>query len=69
MNEDQLQQAIEAIIEDPSNIGIFDKNGNDDKYTLKTEIIEPENNNVQVRRSTRIKTANPTIRLGSPITY
>ena len=69
MNEDQLQQAIEAIIEDPSNISIFDKNGNDDKYTLKTEIKEPENNNVQVRRSTRIKTANPTIRLGSPITF
>ena len=58
MNEEQLQQAMETIAEDPSNVTIIDNNGNDDNYNIKTEKIEPENNNnVQVRRSTLIKTS------------
>ena len=69
MNEDQLQQATETINEDPNNITFVDNNGNDGNYNIKTESVEPENNNVQVRRSTRIKTANPIIRLVNPITY
>ena len=70
MNEEQLQQARETIDEDPRNVIIIDNNGNDDNYNLKTEIIESENNtNVQVRRSTRIKTTNPIIRLGNPMTH
>ena len=70
MNEEQPQQAMETIAEDPSNVTIIDNNGNDDNYNIKTEIIELENNNnVQVRRSTRIKTTNPIIRLGNPITH
>ena len=68
MNEDQLQQAIKTINEEPNNITIVDNNGNDGNYNIETEIAEPENNNVQVRRSTRIKTSNPIIRLGNPIT-
>ena len=70
MNEEQLQQAKETIAEHPRNVTIIDNNGNDDNYNIKTEIIEPENNNnVQVRRSTRIKTTNPIIRLGNPKTH
>ena len=63
LNEKQLQQAMETIAEDPSNVTIIDNNVNDDNYNIKTEIIYPENNkNVQIRRSTRIKTTNPIIR-------
>ena len=70
MNEEQLQQATETIAEDPSNVTIIDNNGNDDNFKMKTEIIEPQNNNnVQVRRSAHIKTTNPIIRLGNPITH
>ena len=71
MNEEQLQQARETIAENPRNVTMIDNNGNDDdNYNIKTEIIEPENtNNVQVRRSTRIKTTNPINRLGNPITH
>ena len=70
MNEEQLLQARETIAENPRRVTIIDNNGNDDNYNIKTEIIEPENNNnVQVRRSNRIKTTNPTIRLGNPITH
>ena len=69
MNEEQLQQAMEAITENSNNVTIIDNNGNDDNYNIITEIIEPENTNVQVRRSTRIKTANPLIRLRNPIRH
>ena len=70
MNEEQLQQAMEPKAENPRNVTIIDNNGNDDNYNIKTELLEPENkNNVQVRRSTRIKTTNPIIRLGNPITH
>ena len=67
--EEQLQQATETIAKDPTNVTIIDNNGNDYNYIIKTEILEPENNNVHVRRSTRIKTANPILRLGNPITH
>ena len=70
MNEEQLQQAMETIAEDPSNVTIIDNNRNDNNYNIKTKKIEPENNNnVQVRRSTLIKTTNPRISLGNPITH
>ena len=76
LNKTKLQltihtkQARETIVENPRNVTIIDNNGNDDNYNIKTEIIEPgNNNNVQVRRSTRIKTTNPIIRLGNPITH
>ena len=70
MNEEQQQQAMETIAENPRNVTIIDNNDNDDNYNIKTEKIEPENNNnVQDRRSTRIKTTNPIIRLGNPITH
>ena len=65
-----MKQAMETIAEDPRNVTIIDNNGNDDYYNIKTEIIEPENIiNVQARRSTRIKTTNPIIRLRNPITH
>ena len=68
MNEDQQQQAIETINEDPNNITIVDNKGNDGIYNIKREIVEPKNIEVQVQRSTRIKSANPIFRLGNPIT-
>ena len=68
MNEKQLQQARETKAENPRNVTIIDNNGNDDNYNIKTEIIEPENNN-NVQISSRIKTTNPIIRLGNPITH
>ena len=74
MNVEQLQQAMETIDENPDNITIVDNNGNNENYNIKTEIIEPinnnkNNNNVQVRRSNRIKNTNPITRLGNPITF
>ena len=48
MNEKLLQQAMETKTEDPNNVTIIDNNDKDDNYNRKTEIIEPENNNVQV---------------------
>ena len=65
---------METINENPENLTIVDNNGNDDNYNIKTEIIEPlhnnnNKNNIQVRRSTRIKNTNPIIRLGNPITF
>ena len=65
---------METINGNPENLTIVDNNGNDDNYNIKTEIIEPlhnnnNKNNIQVRRSTRIKNTNPIIRLGNPITF
>ena len=70
MNENQLQQAIETINEDPKQITIIDNNGNKDNNNIKSEIKGPENkSNPQVRRSTRIKTTSPIIRLRNSITH
>ena len=54
-NKDQLQQAMETMNEDPNNVTIIDNNGNDDNYNIKTEIIEPENNNVQIEDQPLLK--------------
>ena len=68
MTEEQLEQALETIAEDPNNTTIFDNNGNN-YDNIKTEQIENENSERQTRRSTRIKSTNPITRLGNPVTH
>ena len=80
MIEEQLEQAMEAIAEDPTTITIVDNNGNENQNQnnqnqIKTEItelpdtIETNNTNIQTRKSSRIRTNNPIIRYGNPVTF
>ena len=66
MTEEQLKQALE-ITSDPNNTTIAENNGN--KHSKKTELTENENNEQPLRRSTRLRSPNPTVRLGNPITH
>ena len=78
MSEEQLEQAMEAIAENPTTITIVDNNGNENQNNqnqIKTEItelpdaIETNNTNIQTRKSSRKKTNNPIIRYGNPVTF
>ena len=75
MNEEQLEQAMEAIAENPTTITIVDNNGNENQNQIKSEIIEipdtieTNNTNIQTRKSSRLRTNNPIIRYGNPITF
>ena len=80
MSGEQLEQAMEAIAEDPTTITIVDNNGNENQNQnnqnqRKTEItelpdtIETNNTNIQTRKSSRIRTNNPIIRYGNPVTF
>ena len=71
---------MEAIAEDPTTITIVDNNGNENQNQnnqnqIKTEItelpdtIETNNANIQTRKSSRIRTNNPIIRYGNPVTF
>ena len=55
--------------EDPNVITVVDQNGNTD--AIKSENIEPnENQNEQnIRKSTRLNSTNPINRYGNPITF
>ena len=68
MTEEQLEQALETIISDPNKTTIVDKNGNNHN-NIETELTEYENNEQSIRRFTRIRSANPLVRLGKPITH
>ena len=65
MKEQQLEQAIETIKEDPTTVTLIDKNGNENQ--IKTEITEipnpneTNNKNNQFRRSSRIRPRNPIV--------
>ena len=73
MNEQQLEQALETITENPVTTTIVDNTGNENQ--IKTEIneipntIELDNNNQQIRRSSRLRSNNPRIRFGNPLTH
>ena len=67
--EEQVQQAIETIHDDPNKKTIIDKNGNEHHDNIKREILEQVNNNLQVRKSTKIRATNPKTRLGNPVTH
>ena len=56
--------------DDPNMITVVDQNGNNNNL-IKTENIEQtENQNEQnIRKSTRIRSGNPIIRYGNPITF
>ena len=80
MSEEQLEQAMDAIVEDPTTITIVDKNGNENQNQnnqnrIKTEIteipdtIEMNNTNIQTRKSSRIRANNLIIRYGNPVTF
>ena len=74
MNEQQLEQALETNNENPTTTTIIDNNGNE-SY-IKTEINEfpntseiNSNNNQPIRRSSRLRTNNPIVRFGNPLTH
>ena len=67
MTEEQLEQALETIAEDANNTTIIDNNGNNHS-NMKTKQTEIENKERQTRISTRIKSTNPLLRLGNPVT-
>ena len=80
MSEEKLEQAMEAIAEDPTTITIVDNNGNENQNQnnqnqIKTEIteipdtIERNNTIIQTRKSSRIRANNPIIRYGNPVTF
>ena len=72
MTKQQLEQAIETIIEHPTTITIVDNNGNQ----KKTEIVGIPNKNDannndknQIERSSRIRSNSPIVRFGNPLTH
>ena len=74
MNEQQLEQALETINENPTTTTIIDNNGNENY--IKTEINEitntserSSNNNQPIRRSSRLRANNPIVRFGNPLTH
>ena len=80
MSEEQLEQAMEAIAEDPTTITVVDNSGNENQNQnnqnqIKTEIteipdtIEMNNTNIQTRKSSRKTGGNPIIRYGNPVTF
>ena len=71
MSEEQLEQAMEAITEDPTTNTIVDNNGNENQNQNNQEpnTIETNNTNIQTRKSSRIRANNPIIRYGNPVTF
>ena len=73
LNERQLEQARQTIGEKADNITIVDTNGNTNNNNIKHEIIDDENtieiNTENIRRSSRLKSNNPIIRYGNPVTH
>ena len=73
MNEQQLEQAIETITENPTTTTIVDNTGIENQ--MKTEVNEIPNTNEldknyqQIRRSSRLRPNNPLIRFGNPLTH
>ena len=74
MTEEQLEQAMQTINENPTTTTIVDNTGNQ-KINTETNIIENEipditenDNQTQIRRSSRIRSNNPIIRFGNQIT-
>ena len=76
MTEEQLEQAMQTINENPTTTTIVDNTGNQNKIKTETNIIENEipditenDNQIQIRRSSRKRSNNPIIRFGNPITH
>ena len=71
MNEQQLEQAIETINEDPTTVTIINNHGNENQ--IKTELTEIPNSNEtsinnQTRISSKIRSKNPEISFANPLT-
>ena len=75
MTEEQLEQAMQTINENPTTTKIVDNTGNQNKIKTETNIIQneipdiTENDNQTQIRSSRIRSNNPIIRFGNPITH
>ena len=73
MNEQQLEQALETITENPATTTIVDRTGNENQ--IKTEIneipntTELDNKRQQIRRNSRLRSNNPIKGLGNRLTY
>ena len=73
MTKQQLEQAIETISEDPSTITIVNNKGNENE--IKTEVVETSNtnetntNNNHIRRSSKLRSNNPIVSFGNPLTH
>ena len=74
MTPQQLAEARHTIVEKPNIIRVVDRNGNTD--SIKTEQIDNLNNNeinnqphTNTRKSSRLRSTNPTNRYESPITF
>ena len=73
MTEEQLEKAGETAEENQDTITVVERNGN----TESKKIEQTENININtnyenqpaIRKSTRIKTTNPILRYGNPITH
>ena len=66
--EEELEHALEGNTNDPNNTTIVGKSGNDHN-NINTKLIEKENTDPQIRRSTRITSANPKVRSGKLVTH
>ena len=80
INNQQLEQAIEARTENLTAINIVDNNGNENQNQnnqnlIKTEFTkipntnEATNNGLPIRKSSKIRSNNPIERFGNPITH
>ena len=73
MNEQQLEQAIETITENPTTTTIVDITGNENQ--IKTETTETpntnesDNNNQQIIGFSTLRSNNPILRFGNPLTH
>ena len=73
MTKQQLEQAIETISEDPSTITIVNNKGNENE--IKTEVVKTSNtnetntNNNHKRRSSKLRSNNPIVGFGNPLTH
>ena len=74
MTEEQLEQALGTIKENPTATKIVENTGNENKIETETNVIENQIRNVietdnQIQnRSSRKRSNNPIVRFGNPVT-
>ena len=74
MTEEQLEQALGTIKENPTATKIVENTGNENKIETVTNVIENQIRNVietdnQIQnRSSRKRSNNPIVRFGNPVT-
>ena len=75
MTEEQLEQALGTIKENPTTTKIVENTGNESEIETETNVIEnyipnviETDNQIQNRRSSRKRSSNPIVRFGNPVT-